>query len=181
METYAILLRGVMPTGKNKVPMAPLRAALEEAGLTAVRTYIQSGNVVAATALPQAELEQLVHDVIARSFGGDITVLARTAEQFRVIHANNPFADASPDELKRMHITLLARTPEPQQVAAFLAPDYAPDRVALVGDAIYVLPVEGYATVKANNAYVERKFKMAATTRIFATIEKLVALSGGAA
>ncbi|HSJ53822.1 MAG TPA: DUF1697 domain-containing protein [Anaerolineae bacterium] len=33
-----MLLRGVMPTGKNKVPMAPLRAALEAAGLKAIRT-----------------------------------------------------------------------------------------------------------------------------------------------
>ena len=33
-----------MPTGKNKVPMAGLRAALVEAGLLDVRTYIQYGN-----------------------------------------------------------------------------------------------------------------------------------------
>lgn len=39
MNTKIILLRGVMPTRKNKVPMAPLRAALEAAGLRNVRTY----------------------------------------------------------------------------------------------------------------------------------------------
>jgi hypothetical protein len=33
MKTHIILLRGVTPTGKNKVLMAPLRAALENAGL----------------------------------------------------------------------------------------------------------------------------------------------------
>ena len=42
METYVILLRGVMPRGKNKVLMGPLREVLSEAGLVDVRTYIQS-------------------------------------------------------------------------------------------------------------------------------------------
>ena len=177
METYVILLRGVMPTGKNKVLMAPLRAALEAAGLSAVRTYIQSGNVVADTALAQAELERLVHDVIAREFGGDIAVLARTAGQFRALMVNSPFPDVAP---RQLHITLLARAPEPQQAEAFLAIDYAPDRVALVGDAVYILPAAGYGAVRANNAFIERRLKLAATTRIFATVERLVALSGAA-
>lgn len=40
MEQYVILLRGVTPTGQNKVLMEPLRAALANAGFEAVRTYI---------------------------------------------------------------------------------------------------------------------------------------------
>ena len=40
MKTFAVLLRGVMPTGKNKVPMAQLRQVLTEAGFEGVRTYI---------------------------------------------------------------------------------------------------------------------------------------------
>ena len=51
MSTYIVLLRGVMPMGKNKVPMAELRTALEAAGLREVRTYIQSGNVIVSTRL----------------------------------------------------------------------------------------------------------------------------------
>jgi uncharacterized protein (DUF1697 family) len=33
MNTFVILLRGITPTGKNKVLMAPLRAALKIEGL----------------------------------------------------------------------------------------------------------------------------------------------------
>lgn len=174
METYVILLRGVMPTGKNKVLMAPLRTALEAEGFSTVRTYIQSGNVVATTSLNQPELEHLVHDVIARTFGGDIAVLARTANAFRAILANNPFPDAG---ARPLHVTLLARTPDAQQVSTFLAPGYAPDQVALIGDVVYVLPATSYSAVKANNALIERRFRMAATTRVLATVEKLVELS----
>jgi uncharacterized protein (DUF1697 family) len=44
MTIWVILLRGLTPTGKNKVPMEPLRRAPAEARLENVRTYIQSGN-----------------------------------------------------------------------------------------------------------------------------------------
>jgi uncharacterized protein (DUF1697 family) len=47
MKHWAIFLRGVAPSGKNRVPMAELRAALGDSGLLDVRTYIQSGNVIA--------------------------------------------------------------------------------------------------------------------------------------
>ena len=39
MSTYIVLLRGVMPSGKNKVPMARLREVLKEAvSVMCVRT-----------------------------------------------------------------------------------------------------------------------------------------------
>jgi uncharacterized protein (DUF1697 family) len=91
MNTYAILLRGVTPTGRNRVPMAELRAALTDAGLGDVRTYIQSGNVIAKSPLEQTAIEALVHQVIAREIGADIAVLARTHEEIERIVAGNPF------------------------------------------------------------------------------------------
>ena len=57
METYIILLRGVMPTGKNKVLMSPLREVLTKAGLSNVRTYIQSGNVLAQSNLTPSQIK----------------------------------------------------------------------------------------------------------------------------
>ena len=46
MTTWIALLRGVNVGGHNKLPMAQLRAGLDEAGLSNPRTYIQSGNVI---------------------------------------------------------------------------------------------------------------------------------------
>ena len=45
MSRYVALLRGINVGGKNSVPMARLRAVLEELGFTDVATYIASGNV----------------------------------------------------------------------------------------------------------------------------------------
>lgn len=175
MQTYVILLRGVMPTGRNKLLMAPLRGALEQAGLADVRTYIQSGNIVATSSLSQPASEQLVHEVIAEQFGGDIVVLARTAPQFHAIHTRNPFRDADP---ARLYVTLLAATPDVQLLSSFLAQGHAPDQVAAVDDAIYIHCATRYSDVKATNTYIERKLQRVATTRISHTIARLVQLSG---
>ena len=51
MEVIA-LLRGVTPTGKNRIPkMSFLVEILEKVGLKKVKTYIQSGNVILETEL----------------------------------------------------------------------------------------------------------------------------------
>ena len=68
MTTFVILLRGVTPSGKNKVPMARLREVLEDAGFTHVRTYIQSGNVLIDTSLTAQEVEERVRDIIKNSY-----------------------------------------------------------------------------------------------------------------
>jgi uncharacterized membrane protein YccC len=94
MNTNVILLRRVMPVGKHELLMAPLRVALSKAGLQDVRTYIQSGNVVARSTLPQPALEQLVHDAILNELGPDLSIVARTARQFRQLIERNPFTDA---------------------------------------------------------------------------------------
>ena len=66
--------------------------------------------------------------------------------------------------------------PEAATLAAFQALDHAPDQVRVVGDMAYVRCHTKYSDVKANNNFIEKKLKLAATTRNFNTISKLVAL-----
>ncbi|MCB5362330.1 DUF1697 domain-containing protein [Pusillimonas sp. CC-YST705] len=174
MKAKIILLRGVMPMGKNKVPMAPLRAALEAAGLHDVRTYIQSGNVIASTTLEQPDLESLVHCVIKEQFGGDIKVWARSPSYFRDVMANNPFREKDPAKL---YFTLLEASPDDALLQSFHALSHAPDQVSVLGDVAYVLCATKYSNLKANNNFIERKLHVAATTRNFNTMSKLLALS----
>jgi uncharacterized protein (DUF1697 family) len=173
MTEWIVLLRGVMPTGRNKVPMAPLRGALEAAGLRDVRTWIQSGNVIARTRRGQASLERLVHDVIRDCFGGDIAVLARPVDYFRAAVERNPFPDASSVDL---YYTLLARRPERDRLMALLAHDGGADRIAVEGDLAYVHCAGAYSDTRLNNATIERKLGLPATTRIGNTIHRLLAM-----
>ena len=93
MKTYAILLRGVTPAGKNKVPMATLRTALASAGLLDVQTYIQSGNVVAKTTANRESLQSLVHEVIAMEVGAELEVVVRTHQELKGVLAGNRWTD----------------------------------------------------------------------------------------
>ena len=174
MKTQIILLRGVTPMGKNKVPMAALRTALEHAGLKDVRPYIQSGNVLVSSNLDQRRLERLVHDVIEENFGGDLAVLAREAPYFKDALARNPFAGQDP---ARLYFTLLSAKPETGVLDAFLAPGYLPDRIEVIDDMAFVLCATKYSDLKINNNFIERKLKVSATTRVYNTIAKLVSLS----
>ena len=175
MNTYAILLRGVTPTGRNRVPVAELRAALTDAGLGDVRTYIQSGNVIAKSPLEQTAIESLVHQVIAREIGADIAVLARTHEEIERIVAGNPFP---PDAASRTCFTLLASAPASPLVEALRGQDFSPDDVRIVATTIYTLYATKLSDSKFHNNYFERKLKVAATTRNFNTLSRLVELSG---
>ena len=174
MNTFVILLRGITPTGRNKVPMAPLREALTEAGLMGVRTYIQSGNVIATSGLTHVEIEKLVHDVIHRDFGGNIAVLARTAKEFAICLKRCPFTrfDGS-----KLYFTFLATNPDRKLLGAFLSTDFSPDRVRVVKDTIYTLYATRHSASKFNNNYFERKLKATATTRNLNTMSRLVGLA----
>jgi uncharacterized protein (DUF1697 family) len=62
---WVALLRAVNLGGRNKVPMAELRALLEEAGYGDVRTYIASGNVLLAAPPGAAKLAATLERLVA--------------------------------------------------------------------------------------------------------------------
>ena len=174
MRTYVVLLRGVMPYGRNKVPMATLRTILSEAGLRDVQTYIQSGNVIAKSELKRAEIETLVHDAIRERIGAHIPAIARTAEQFRVIFEQNPFVNV---DNTRVHFSLFHKIPSGEQREKFLLTDFSPDTVQLIGDTLYTLYNTKHSDSKFTNNFFEKQLKVTSTSRNFNTMSKLVELS----
>ena len=83
---YVALLRGINVGGKNKVDMKQLKAAFEDAGMTSVRTYINSGNVIfSSSSRSRARLTDLLEDEIARTFGFRVDVLVRDLKSMRAI------------------------------------------------------------------------------------------------
>ena len=87
---YVALLRGINVGGRNKVAMADLRAAFEEAGHQEVTTYIQSGNVLFESDRPRAELEDDVEATLERRFGVPLVVVVRSHRQLRAVVEKAP-------------------------------------------------------------------------------------------
>jgi uncharacterized protein (DUF1697 family) len=174
MKKYAILLRGVTPAGKNRVPMAELRASLSDAGLLDVQTYIQSGNVIAKSTLAQSPLESLVHEVIFREIGADIAVIARTHEQLKRVMEGNPFPSSA---ASRTYFSLFSVPAAAHLTEELSRLEFSPDSVQVGQDALYTLYATKHSDSKFNNNFFERKLKVTATTRNFSTMSRLVELS----
>jgi uncharacterized protein (DUF1697 family) len=86
----AAMLRGVN-LGKRKVIMSELRALIEGAGFTDVRTLVASGNLVLNAKLTGAKLETKLEKVILEGLELKTDVFVRDAEQLDAIIAANPF------------------------------------------------------------------------------------------
>lgn len=83
---YLALLRGINVGGKNKVEMKQLKTVFEEAGMTSVRTYINSGNVIFSTPLRgRPRLVRLLEEAIAQRFGFKINVLLRDVKSMGAV------------------------------------------------------------------------------------------------
>jgi uncharacterized protein (DUF1697 family) len=73
---YLALLRGINVGGKNKVPMAELKACFEELGCENVRTYIASGNVMFESNKSSAELTEGIQEALPKKFRLDSELIA---------------------------------------------------------------------------------------------------------
>ena len=96
--SYVALLRGINVGGRNRVPMAELRDALERAGHRSVRTYIQSGNVVFETDAARGALEADIEAVLEERFGFPIPVVVRSHRQMRAVVRSAPAGFGASDE-----------------------------------------------------------------------------------
>ncbi len=174
MKTYVILLRGVMPKGKNKVPMAQLRQLLTNDGFEEVRTYIQSGNIVLRTSLSVQELEERVYHLIKDHLGAELVVAACTRKQLQKILASNPFQQL---DISRVFFTVFAQKPDVAKVQELSVRDYSPEQIVVTEEAAYLyIPGNAARSVLSNN-FLEKKLGISATTRNHNTMTKLIALS----
>lgn len=90
---YVVLLRGINVGGKNKVPMAPLRALLEDLGFSNVTTYIASGNVILNSDRQPAEIKRRIEEALPKTFRLDselVGVRVLTQAQLRAVIEHKP-------------------------------------------------------------------------------------------
>jgi uncharacterized protein (DUF1697 family) len=90
--------------------MSELKAMCEELGLTSVRTYIASGNVVFASRKSEAAVKAALEKRLAAYAGKPVGVMVRTADEMAQVSAKNPFPKAAPN--RTMAIFLDAAPPK---------------------------------------------------------------------
>lgn len=149
------------------------------AGCSAVRTYIQSGNVIfrAPTGLLEGFSDRITKQ-IAERFGCRTPVILRTAEQLGDTIRNNPFTKTGADE-KTLHVYFLACVPKKQDVNKLDPERSRPDVFVVQNREIYLHLPNGMARTKLTNAYFDSKLATTSTARNWRTVLKLFELMEG--
>ncbi len=98
---YVALLRAVNVGGTGTVNMRALKGVVEAAGMTRVRTYINSGNVLfASTSRSAPRLARTLETAITKHVGFPISLIVLTHAALRAIVAALPATWANDDEAK---------------------------------------------------------------------------------
>jgi uncharacterized protein (DUF1697 family) len=163
------LLRAVNIGSVRTLPMKELRSMCAELDLEEVRTYLQRGNVVFQSQMPEQVLRAKLEQALSEKMGKHVTVLIRTASELRATLNANPFPKA-----------------KPAQVSVVFLPESAPNTV-LIGLAI---PGREELRLIGREIFVHypdsmgrSKLKLPSqaangTTRTLHTVAKLAAIAG---
>ncbi len=170
---HVALLRAINVGGRNKLPMAELRALFEQVGCQDVRTYIQSGNVAYRVGARLAgRIPELVGAAIEEAFGFRPPIVTRTAEELRAVAAHRPYPEVT--ELKFLQVAFLAEAPAQ---GAQLDPSRSPDdRFEVRGREVLLHYPNGTARSKLTTGYIERALGTTCTLRNWRTVGKIAAL-----
>jgi len=176
-ERCALLLRAVNVSGRNRVPMAELRALLSErTELTGVSTYIASGNILCDAPTDIVEVCAEVRTLIAEAFGVDTPVIARSHRELDSAIAENPFPDAAQD--KMLHVMFLESDAADGAVDALTERLVAGERIALIGRDLWIDYAEGGVhSTKLTKAVLDRALGVAGTARNLRTVRTLAELT----
>jgi uncharacterized protein (DUF1697 family) len=173
---YILLFRGV--GGATQLPVAPLRAALTEAGFENVATYINSGNAVLRSHLSREKVIATVADICADEFAFTKAIYAPTLAEWEGLIANNPFPDFQ--EGKHLHAAVLAGDPPNGAVEGLRRFAVEGESIEVVGGVAYLHTLFGLGTSKLGEKF-DRGIGVANTARNWNTVLKLRELAVTAA
>jgi len=178
-DTYVLLLRGINVGGRNRLPMADLRALAADLGLGDARTHLQSGNLVCTGSGAAPAVGDALSAAIRTELSLTVPVVARTASQWAALMERNPFLGGGEDP-ERLHVTVLAAAPDADRVAEFDAASdrFVPDRAVVAGADVYLCLAGRYSDTVLQNGRIERSLGQVATTRNWRTVAALADLAG---
>ncbi|MFS0737357.1 DUF1697 domain-containing protein [Sphingomonas sp. 1P06PA] len=172
LTDHIVLLRGVNVGATRKLPMADLRAALDEAGLGPARSYIQSGNLILPAGGP--DVEERVSALIADRFGLQVPVVARTADQWRAIVAACPMRARGETAGNIVHVLLSRAAPAADAVERLRSRARDCEIIERAGEAIWIDFGDGAGQSRLAPAFIDKAMGSPATARNYRTALKLL-------
>jgi uncharacterized protein (DUF1697 family) len=175
MPVYISLLRGINVGPHKRMKMDKLRESLESLGFTAVRTYIQSGNVIfKAAKLSPSALSRKIEDRISADFGFSVDVISRTRDEMGGIVLNNPLVREEPGiDPRKLHVAFLSNAPTAAALKKLVALTMRPDKARCAGAEIYLYFPNGVSGSSLWRHPLDRVLAVPTTMRNWNTVNKL--------
>lgn len=171
------LLRAIN-VGRRQIRMGELRSWLEDLGLTAPQTLLQSGNVVFST--QRRDLESLAADIgalLERNSGFPCDVILRTPAELQRIVDSNPFRERAGIDPGKLVVHFLPGDLPQDACELFSSALPVPEEVCLSGRELYIHFPNGIAESGLARIPPGRILKRIGTARNWNTVTKLLALS----
>ena len=179
MNVVIGMLRGVNLGPNKRMKMEDLRAMCEGIGLCDPRTFIQSGNVIFDS--PETDRKALVRKIerkLLKVFGHQVTVVLLTLGELKDVLKSDPFKKTKPGADVMMFVAFLAAEPETKTKLPLVSAMENLEVLAIKHRAAFILcrrKKNGLFAFPTN--FFEKQFAVAATTRNWTTVNKIVALA----
>ena len=178
MPTWVSLLRAINLGKRNQVPMPALREALANAGFSDVRTYVQSGNVIARSPhRTPAKVAERITALVKDEFGLDVPVIVRGPEQLDQVIAANPYPVAAAERPTILHVMFLACVPKADAVQELHTDEMTKDVCRVVGDNLYIDYGTGVHGNRLTAAYLSKRLGVDGTARNWRTVTTLAEMA----
>jgi uncharacterized protein (DUF1697 family) len=172
-----VALLGSINVGGNRLKMAELKAALEDAGFENVATVVASGNVLFEhVKAADAKLEAQIAKVVKDRFAIDTFACVRSKAELEAAVAESPFAGEGEDGF--VHVFFL--TCQPRKAAfARLAGDHegrGREKLAPGTRALHIHFVDGAGNSKLTSDFIARRLGCKGTARNLRSIRRMIDL-----
>jgi uncharacterized protein (DUF1697 family) len=176
MPRQVALLRGINVGGSKKVAMATLREVFAGLGLSEIKTYVNSGNVVfSGRKASVVKLERAIAD----EFGFEVPVVIRTRDEIADVVAANPLQAVATNPAR--YLVLFAdREIDPERTSHLDLDALAPEVFALRGREAYLWLPNGVQSSKLVRGTSDKRLGVMVTGRNWRTVEQLLALADAA-
>lgn len=175
MIKYIALLRGINMAGHKVIKMDELRNCFESMKLKNVRTYIQSGNVLfECKESVETKLCQKINNALKKDFGHDIAVMLRTEEELEQIIELNPFKKPKINSMP--FVTFISDSLRTAPRIPIISSKKDVEIITFTGREFFSVGHLVNGRRGFPNSYIEKEFKILATTRNWNTANKLLEL-----
>lgn len=174
MPRYIAFLRAIN-VGGRVVKMDYLRGLFEAMDLTAVETFIASGNVIFESSKSPTALADAIQTYLQKALGYEVATFIRTPGEVAAIATYKPFSESELANAGALNVAFLASALDASAQEKLMKLETDIDRFHYHGREVYWLCQTKQSESKFSNTVFERTLKVQATFRGIRTVQKLAA------